>query len=189
MIEENFTNTLEEEPVPDPSLGGDPPPDPPPIIIKSGSFIIESDENLEKPSGGNDTYKRKNFGEIKAVRVIKTNEITGAANSHAYTDENGVEVEITLQNYSGGSWQNTNPPVIVKSQSSAGSAIDFTLTIGKVLSANGHAGPDRKERLTDDGTDIIRFGRVIVRENGGGGGVFDTTDGEDYIITFYNRLA
>jgi hypothetical protein len=165
------------------------PTDPPPIIIKDGSFVIETDEPLSEINGNPNIYKRVGFGEIKGVRVFKTNEITGQANSYDYDDRNGVEVDIRLQKHTSAGWMDINPLVTIRTISNAGNPKDFALTIGKKLNKKGKSKPPRKERRGDDDADTIRFGQIIVREDDGGGDPFVTADGDNYTIAFYNYLV
>jgi hypothetical protein len=161
----------------------------PPIIIKSGSFDIEADEPLDESGGmsGNPfIYKRIGFGEIKGVRVFRINERSGKAKSSDYY---GVEVDIRLQQYVSSGWQNINPLVIIRSKvNPSNPKKDFVLEIGKKLDIKGKPKPGRKEKRFDKGTDILRFGSVIVRKANGDEVLFDD-DGDEYIISFYNSLV
>ncbi|MFN2440948.1 MAG: hypothetical protein ABR503_17215, partial [Chitinophagaceae bacterium] len=148
----------------------------PPIIIKSGSFIIESDEPLNESggTGGNPhVYKRIGFKEIKGVRVFRTNEVNGAANSDSYDDAQGVDVDIWFQNYISGVWQPAslpiNPDVTIRSEGNPGTDKDFVLRINKQLEKKGKPHPKRKEKRRDKDNDVFRFARVRVRERDGGG--------------------
>jgi len=165
------------------------PTDPPPIIIKDGSFVIETDVPLSEHNGNPNVYKRLGFGEIKGVRVFNTNEKTGLAESHDYDDRNGVEVDIRLQKHTSAGWVNINPLVTIRTLNNAGSPKDFALTIGKKLNKKGKPKPPRKERRGDDDTDTFRFGQITVRENDGGGDTFVATDGDTFAIAFYNYLV
>jgi hypothetical protein len=174
------------------------PPKPPPIIIRSGIFVIEADETLTETADEASTetlvnpnlYKRKGFGRIKGVRVFKTNEESGLAESYDYEDKRGVEVDIRLQKHSPqNGWEDINPLVTIRTLDNASNSKDFVLKIGKKLKKKGFPNPARPERWEDDGTEYLRFGRVVVRENDGGGDTFDSEDGDHYLISFYNRLV
>jgi hypothetical protein len=160
----------------------------PPIIIKSGSFVVESDVDLYQPPQSPNTYKRRGFGEIRGVRVFVTNEITGRAKSYDFDDRNGIEVDIRLQKHTPSGWIDINPLVTIRSETNSGTTKDFVLTIGKKISKKGHPKPGRRYRYVDDDSDNIRFGQIVVRENDGGGMPFVSKDSEDYIIAFYNYL-
>jgi len=157
----------------------------PPIIIKDGSFIIESDEDLIHPPQSPNTYKRRGFGEIKGVRVFTINEKTGRAISDDYDDNNGVEVDIRLQRHTPSGWQDINPLVTVRTVNNAGNPKDFVLTIGKKLGKKGRPKHERIDRRGDDDSENIRFGQIVVRENDGGGDTFDANEGDNYLIAFY----
>ena len=168
----------------------------PPIIIKSGSFVIESDETLHKSGGGGggnpDVYKRLGFKEIKGVRVFIDNEITGSAKSYSYDDSQGVEVDIWLQDYIGNVWQPAslpiNPDITIRGEGSPGNK-DFVLKIKKELEKKGKPNPKRKDKLRSKDTDTFRIARIEVRENDGGGDTFNRVDGDHYMIAFYNSLV
>ncbi len=168
----------------------------PPIIIKSGSFIIESDEPLNESGGtGNNphVYKRIGFKEIKGIRVFINNEVNGLANSHSYDDSQGVDVDIWLQDFVSGVWQPAslpiNPDVTIRSEGNPGNDKDFVLRIKKQLEKKGKPHPRRKEKRRDKDNDTFRFARVRVSERDGGGDTFNTVDGDDYMIAFYNSLV
>lgn len=163
--------------------------DPPPIIIKSGSFSIESDKPLLESIGNPNIYSRPAFGEIKGVRVFRTNEMTGDADSDDFEDRDGIEVDIRLQKLTGNGWNDINQLVTIRAEGAAGNPKDFNLRIGKKLHKKGHPKPGRRERREDDGTENIRFGYIAVREADGGNGDYYAEDGDDFIITFYNRLV
>lgn len=162
---------------------------PPPIIIKSGSFTIETDELLVNlPANPND-YKRTGFGEIKGVRVFKTNEVTDPEKPSEFEDATGITVDIRLQRHSSlTGWVNIVPPVTIRAVTNGSNPKDFVLTIGQKLSKEGRPKPERKDRWEDDDTEILRFGQIVVRRNSGGGETFDNLHGDDYLIAFYNEL-
>ncbi len=173
------------------------PHDPPPIIIKPGIFVIETDETvtestdgtLNETVAGSNIYKRKGFGKIKGVRVFKTNEESGLAESYDYEDKNGVEVDIRLQKLTLNGWKDIDPLVTIRTVGNTVNPKDFVLKIGKKLKKKGFPNPARLERWEDDGTENLRFGQVVIRENDGGGDTFNSQDGDHYLISFYNRLV
>ena len=157
----------------------------PPIIIKDGSFIIESDEDLYQPPHSSNTYNRRDFGEIKGVRVFTINEKTGRAKSDPYNDNNGVEVDIRLQRQISGVWQDIPGLVTVRTVNNAGNQKDFVLTIGKKLGKKGNPKHGRKDRRGDDDSETIRFRQIVVREKDGGGGTCNANEGDNFLIAFY----
>ncbi len=168
----------------------------PPIIIKSGSFIIESDKPLEESggTGGNPhVYKRIGFKEIKGVRVFINDEKDGSANSRDYDDPDWVDVDIWFQNYVNGVWQPvtlpTNPDVTIRSEGNLGANKDFVLRTKKKLEKKVKSHPYRKEKGRDKDNGDFRFARVRVIEKDGGGDTFNADEGCHYMIAFYNYLV
>ncbi len=169
--------------------------DPPPIIIKSGIFIIETDETVTESTDGtlNETvagpnfYKRRGFGKIKGVRVLK---IDAEQNTDPdnFEDRNGVEVDIRLQKRTIHGWVDIDPLVTIRTEDNGANPKDFVLKIGKKLKKRGFPDYPREHRWEDDGTENLRFGKVVVRENDGGGDTFDSQEGDHYHISFYNKL-
>ncbi|MCA1625685.1 MAG: hypothetical protein LC768_14510 [Acidobacteria bacterium] len=167
----------------------------PPIIIKSGSFIIESDKQLSESggTGGNPyVYKRIGFNEIKGVRVFINNEVNGSANSYPYDDPQWVDVDIWFQDYVNGVWQPVtlpiNPDVTIRSEGNPGADKDFVLRTKKKLETKEKSHPKRKGKGRDKDNGDFRFARVRVSEKDGGGDTFDADDGCHYMIAFYNSL-
>jgi hypothetical protein len=168
----------------------------PPIIIKSSSFIAETDEpfDVSGGTGGNPfIYKRVGFKEIKGVRVFLNNEKTGSAESYDYDDPRWVDVDIWFQEYINNSWQPAtlpvNPDVTIRSELGSGADKDFVMRMRKQLDKKGKPNPKRKEKRRDNDNDTFRFARVRVRENTGGGDTFNYTEGDHFMIAFYNYLG
>ncbi len=161
----------------------------PPIIIKSGSFTIESDEELKESGNGPYLYKRMAFDLIKAVRVIKVNEHTGATQPFPFVDESGIEIDILLQHFVSGNWQPLpqSSPAQIKNEP-AGKSSNFVLSIGKELGKKGKSKPKRKEKREDKGNDVFRFGSITVRELGNKKttAIPPTVEGDEYVIGLYN---
>jgi len=173
--------------------------DPPPIIIKSGIFIFEtdvfepdelitetSDETLSERVADPNLYKRKNFGKIKSVKVLK---IDADQNSESFDfeDRNGVEVDISLQKRTNGR-DNIGQLVTIRTEDNEANSKDFVLTIGIKLNKKGFPDYPRNHRWEYDGIENLRFVKVVVREKDGGGKTFNSQVGDNYHISFYNKL-
>lgn len=165
------------------------PSDLPPIIIKSGSFIIESDEPLTESGSGTYNYRRSGFKLIQAVRVIKINEHSGVTETFPFADAGGIELDIRLQHYVSGSWQPLaqSSLVQIKNETVAGNT-NFLLTIPKDLDRKGKPKPRRKEKREDSGNDVFRFGSIVIRGKGTVPPpvIPPTIEGDEYIIGLYN---
>ena len=167
----------------------------PPIIIKSGSFVIESNVKLDKSggSGGNPYVYKREFPikEIKGVRVFIDNEVKGSAICHPYYHPQGVEVDIWLQDYIGDKWQPStlpvNPDVTIKGEGNPGNK-DFVLKIKKELDDKGKHNPKHKYKFRDNDSDTFRIERIRVRENGVNRPTIDREEGDHYMIAFYLSL-
>jgi hypothetical protein len=165
------------------------PSDLPPIIIKSGSFSIESDELLAVSGSRPFNYKRLGFKLIQAVRVIKVNENTGVTETFSFVDALGIELDIRLQHFVSGNWQplSESSLVQIKNEPVTGSS-NFVLSIGKELDRKGKPKPRRKEKREDKAADVFRFGSVVIRGKGpvSPPTIAPTVDGDEYIIGLYN---
>lgn len=164
----------------------------PPIIIKSGSFIIESDEPLTESGSSIYNYKRSGFKLIQAVRVVKVNEHTGATETFPFVDASGIELDIRLQHYVSGIWQPLAQSSLaqIKNETVQGST-NFVLSISKNLDRKGKSKPQRKEKREDKGNDIFRFGSIVIRGKGTASPpiIPPTADGDEYIIGLYNNYV
>lgn len=174
----------------------------PPIIIKSGSFNIETDVPLKPNSAGLPAYRREGFGKITGIRVVrykerkKKSEADDFFETSDWNSANGVQVNINLQNCQqdqNGNCVSWNPgPTITISNSNN----DFQVTTPIKLSASklkNH--PKRKAKREDEEvTQIFRFGSVEIREGISGDLIklypFENDDKNawEYIIAFYNAL-
>ncbi|MBA4182409.1 MAG: hypothetical protein H0X49_00125 [Acidobacteria bacterium] len=170
--------------------------DPPPIIIKTGSFVIETKEILINDENSN-IYKIEGFGEIKTVRVISIDEITGEPTSDDFNAYR-VEIDVTLQKYINNDWVDTTPLVTIRAVDDANNSKDFVLEIAEKLEEKGvSTNPERKyrwENISNNNDERLRIGKVVVREyklaNGTVIGKNPTpyeTKG-DYQIWFYSNL-
>jgi hypothetical protein len=164
----------------------------PPIIIKSGSFIIESDVELRETAGTPRSYRRSNFM-IRRVNVIKVNERTGTAIPYPFTDNQGIELDIRLQHFVNNSWQPLaqSPLAQISNERVPGSSsTNFLLRIPKDLDIKGNAKPGRKERRrTQESGNPFRFGSVVIRGTGTtpAPDIPLTVNGDDYIITLFGE--
>jgi len=170
----------------------------PPIIIKSGSFTIETDVPLKPDSPEQPAYRREGFGKIKGIRVVrykqrkKKSEADDFYEASDWKSSKGVQVNINLQYCQ----QEQNGDCVFWS---AGPTInifnsndDFEVTTPIKLSASkvkNH--PKRKAKREDEGVaQIFRFGSVEIRERIGGSLIkqYPVEDGWEYVIAFYNIL-
>jgi hypothetical protein len=173
------------------------PTDPPPIIIKSGSFEIESNQKLDEStngSGGNPfVYSWDNFGEILGVRIYRINENNGNPVAVPFINPLGLEIDIILQFFDSDQerWFDISPPVTVKSEGSAGNPKNFKLRLNRDLDSKGKPKPPRKFKRRDKGSETIRIGKIVVRDKNGNllPPSFQVHDGDDFFITIYNRLV
>jgi len=162
----------------------------PPIIIKSGSFTIESADSLTESGGGPYFYKKSGFGLIKAVRVTKVNEQNGMSETFYFADNAGIELDIRLQNYVSGNWQPLSESQLaqVMNETVSGST-NFVLKIAKNLDKKGKPKPNYKEKREDKGDEVFRFGSVVIRGKGTvpAPAIPITVDGDEYFIGLYNN--
>ena len=169
-----------------------PPSDLPPIIIKSGSFIIESDMPLTESGSGTYNYKRSGFKLIQSVRIIKFNEHNGTTYTFPFADPGGIELDIRLQHYVSEIWQPIaqSPLAQIKNETVQGST-NFVLSISKELDKKGKPKPKRREKREDKGNDIFRFGSIVIRGKGTVPPpvIPQTDDGDEYVIGLYNSYT
>ncbi|CAN5581774.1 hypothetical protein BH24ACI2_BH24ACI2_02010 [soil metagenome] len=167
----------------------------PPIIIKSGSFVIETDRDLEIPSGGNPpfVYKRKKFGAIQHIRLFKINEENGNHDIDIFTDSTGIEVKIWIQYFEqylpDGSIKWTplvdERKITIKKNSSNDFELELKLE-KRLLNKKVKKHPKRKAEYKDNESETFRFGKVQVYEiNDDDTTVYDVEDGDKFIIAFY----
>lgn len=166
------------------------PSDLPPIIIKSGSFTIESNETLTETGSGPYNYKSAGFKLIQAIRVVKINEHTGVTQTFPFVDSLGIELDIWLQDYVSGSWQplNAQSSIAKIMNETVQNSINFVLKIDKNLDKKGKPKPKRKEKREDKGNDVFRFGSIVIRGKGTEPPpiIPATVEGDEYIIGLYN---
>ena len=149
---------------------------PPPIIVKSGSFIIETENELTSSGshGGPYIYKR-NF-RLAWVRVLMYNEDTGLAFPFQWFQN--PKVEIWFDYETGG--MSAAPNVIIEKDHT-----DFKLTIkiDNKLKLKKSKHYKRKKKYEDqEDQKAFRFGRVEIN-----GAPFTTQsrEGDQYVLAFY----
>ncbi|HEY8563446.1 MAG TPA: hypothetical protein VIL74_23910 [Pyrinomonadaceae bacterium] len=160
--------------------------DPPPIFIKSGSFVIESEDELDESTGGSPFHYRQNgFGQIKNVRVFKYNEILGIS----YVPINhpvgttGIVVQVWLDWLVSGQWvRAANPEIIV---SNTGNDFDLELKFAKKLDKRGKKHKFRQAKYEDKEDNIFRFGKIQVT---GYTEIRTTNEGDEYNIGFHRMI-
>lgn len=162
--------------------------DPPPIFIKSGSFVIESDVDLNESSGASPYhYKRINFGQILGVRVFKYNEIYGVSQIPEEIDyeagSSGLTVRIWLQRLVNNQWSNiaSTPEIVARN---TGNDFDLELRFAKKLDKRPKKHSLRKAKYEDKEDDIFRFGQIQVDSFT----PITTGNGDEYTIGFYNDI-
>jgi hypothetical protein len=170
--------------------------DPPPIIIKSGSFVIESDQDLTPPAPHKNKYNRNGFGKIRGIRVITYNEIKKYSDVDDFVEgtdwsaSEGVQVNINLQycqteqNGVCVSWID-GPQINVLD---INNNFELLTPNFKLSSDKGKKHTKRKARREDDEPKPLRFGSVeIIRKSDEAEIKFyEEKDGQEFIIGFYN---
>jgi hypothetical protein len=168
---------------------------PPPIVIKSGSFIIESDVKLKPESGGQPRYRRENFEKIRGLRIYTYNEKKKKSVADDFEERKdwkpseNVQVNIVLEYCERVEMGNcvswTAGPTIVAADNNS----HFDITTPIRLSAdkeNNH--PKRRAKREDEETRAFRFRRVEIIAGGEAIKSYEE-DGQEYVIAFYNSLA
>jgi hypothetical protein len=168
---------------------------PPPIIVKSGSFTIETDQPLHPPGKNRPQYRRRNFRGIKGIRVIWYNEIVkndrGADDfeeNKDWSDRDDVQVKIDLlycDPTTGGC--NPGPQVILGDD-----GLDVLLeTPIKLSDSRGKKHRKRKAVREDEQAEIVIFGAVEIvnKSNGNRIKFYPETEGREYIIGIYDELG
>lgn len=174
------------------------PHDPPPIIIKSGSFVIETDQDLKPAAPHQPRYRRETFGSIRGIRVIIYNEIRKYSDVDDFVENTdwsaaeGVQVNINLQycqaatpNGECESWIQ-GPQINILDNTN-----NFELiTPIKLSTSKGKKHSKRKANREDEETRISRFGSIdiIKKSNGKKIKSYEEKEGQEYIIGFYNYL-
>jgi hypothetical protein len=165
----------------------------PPIIIKSGSFAIETDNDnngLQLTSNSNPfVYKKMNSAPITGVRVFRYNEINGDKDSDTFNDLVGFQVDIWLEYFENNGWTNiTSQPQIsidVNNQ-------DFVLKLrftNRLKDKKEKKHPIRKAKYEDNEPKIFRFGKVEILKKSNNSIKPYNDEGDDYIIGLYNSVS
>jgi hypothetical protein len=163
----------------------------PPIIIKSGSFSIETDQDLQVPNGNSSPfiYKILNFGPIRGIRVFRINEINGDKDSDAFDDSVGFQIDIWLEYFENGAWTNiTNQPQITIGDNNQ----DFELKLKfekKLEDKKVKKHLKRKAKYDDKESKIFRFGKVEILKKSNNSIKPYNDEGDDYIIGLYNSVS
>ncbi len=171
---------------------------PPPIIVKSGSFVIESDIALQPQPAG---YKRPHFGSIKGLRVIWYNEIIKNDVDDDYFAEDeqdwgrGDDVEVSIgllyctPHPSTGdceTWR-PGPNAVIRS---SGNELLLDTTV-KLSGSKGKKHRRRKAVREDDQPEIIRFGAIKIYNKTRGREIksYPQTSGREYLIGVYDAAS
>jgi len=173
------------------------PPKPPPIIIKSGSFVIETDQDLKPAAPHQSRYIRETFGKIRGIRVTTYSEIEKPSDVDDFEENidwspsEGVQVNINLQYYQAG--QNSGYESWIQGPQIKIFDIDnnFELITPIKLSSNkGKKHKERRAKREDEENQILRFGSVEIVKKSSGKRIknYSEKDGREYIIAFYNGL-
>jgi len=173
--------------------------DPPPIIIKSGSFIIETNQVLSPDQPNKPSYKR-GFNGIKGIRVVTYNEqIKDTDDDYFYEEENNrwrrgdnVKVFIELQSCqseNNGVCVSWNSPQVVEILNNIN---DLEIKVPIRLSKSKKNKKDkRKFKYEDEHNEFIRFTRVTIINTSQGNFViknYPFREYQEFFIAFYNTL-
>lgn len=179
------------------------PTDPPPIIIKSGSFIMES-ENVFQPDAANQrSYKNPQFNAIKGIRVISYSEnaqnqtidkkfFEGKDSSWQKGDvvQVNVYIQTCLPNASGlcTTWSGLKKVEVYNAGSDLSVNVPDELHLSK---ARKNKKNKRQHKNEDENVETIRFYMVEIinkTQNIQIAALF-AQEGQEYYIGFYNTLA
>ncbi len=148
------------------------PTDPPPIIIKTGSFIIDSKKGFKKAGNvvvpGNPKRKKLNeykgnFGPIKSLLINRVN----TQWSYYFEDPKGITINLWLQKFNGttNDWETVDikdgSDVLIRPSK------PLILELPEDLIKDNGSSPERPERdkfNTIGGNPIFRIGRITVRD-------------------------
>lgn len=177
------------------------PPDPPPIIIKSGSFIIETNQALSPDLPNKRSYKRT-FNGIKGIRVVTYNErVKNTDDDYFYEGEDNkwragenvkvfIEFERCVSEVNGicNSWA---APEIVEISNNIN---DLEIKVPANLRLSKSKRNKKAKRIfkhEDEHDEFIRFTRItIINTNQGNIEIKDYpfTANQEFFIAFYNTL-
>jgi hypothetical protein len=162
--------------------------DPPPIVIKSGSFTIDSEDGFEDVSNSNsggDKRKRThqykgNFGSVQTVVINKINKILSQPPfGYSFQDSEGIKIKLWLQKYieSTGKYEqidnNGEPDILIGLSDSLSDPLKIRLPEGLAKEVkNYHHKRSKKNKLNElrDRTGTarsFRFGRIQILDHSG----------------------
>lgn len=149
--------------------------DPPPIIIKSGSFVVEAENQLNESGGtqGNPYVYKLNGFSLKSVNVCVLDYLKPDAKCTAF---NNPVVKIWLTQHLA---PGNSPDVTVQQN---GNDFDLTIYTDKKLKAKDSSHAKRKYRYEDDDDKkSINIDKIEVNGN-----TFSAADGVEFVLGFYN---
>lgn len=183
------------------------PHDPPPIIIKSGSFIIETNQALTPDQPNKRSYKRV-FNGIKGIRVVTYNERVKADtdDDYFYEGENNrwrsndnlkvsIELERCLSEDNNGvcnSWSSPDVIEILNNTNDLEIKVPTPLQLSK---SRRNKKNKRSFKHEDEHNEIIRFTKVTIINTSQGNFEIkkyplnsSETKSREYVIAFYDGL-
>lgn len=165
------------------------PPDPPPIVIKSGSFILETNRDFtEAPVSGENEYKTTKFNTIKAIRVKR---IKGSNQTEVYESEVSDKLEISIKleekDFGGNNW--TNLGTVKCKLHDVGNQKEFKFKIKKKLNKTTFTPSPFTERWEDDGTKEIKFAEVKIDKKNSPPITLEYEEGDKFEIGFFDYLV
>jgi len=178
--------------------------DPPPIIIKSGSFIIESEKILQPDSADQRNYKNLQFNAIKGIRVITYSENARIpivdkkffeGKDSTWEKGDSVQVNIYIQScqqmdLSGlcTSWSSLRKVEVFNANSSLEINVPSELHLSK---SKKNKKNKRQYKNEDENTEIIRFYlvEIINKTKNSRIDFFNAQEGQEFYIGFYNALT
>ena len=160
---------------------------PPPIIIKSGSFTIESEDGFKDANDNNGGDKRKrshqykgNFGSVQTVVVNKINKrLSQPPFGYSFQDSEGIKIKLWLQKYieSTESWEQFDndgePDILIGLSDSLSDPLKIELPEGLGKEVKNHHHKRSKKNKLNELTDqtgtgqSFRIGRVQILDHNG----------------------
>lgn len=165
--------------------------DPPPIIIKSGSFIIESKNDLVPPTHHQPQYRTQNFGRIKRIMVVGYNEgdkgdifIDDFDEINDWSPADTIQINVNLFSQS---WGNLRQ-VSFRDESSGNLIIDTQIDLSARKRKNHKYRDTRRE---DDEGVIFSFQNVEIINLTRNRTIksYSPKNNREYIIGVYNKLT
>lgn len=180
------------------------PSDPPPIIIKSGSFIMESEKVFQPDTADQRNYKNLQFNSIKGIRIITYNENAQAKTydkkyfeGKDSTWENGDNVQVNIyvqicqqENPNGtcASWGGLKKVEVFSLNGNFEVNVPNELHISK---SKKNKKNKRQFKNEDENPEIIRFYMMDIFNKTKNTPIdaFSAQEGQEYYIGFYNTLV